>query len=83
MAKRRHEDAHGITMREKEVLDRSDSGMPAAQIAREVGLDLNYVRQLIGMYPISNRAELRWIAAAVTANRNYVAAVTATGRSFA
>ncbi|MDE0880528.1 MAG: hypothetical protein OSB00_17990 [Sphingomonas bacterium] len=81
---RRHDDyAHGITDREREVLDRSDVGVPATTIAREVGLDLGYVRQLIRMYAISDRTERLWRKSATASNRAYVDAIAATGRSFA
>lgn len=48
--RRSRDDAHGMSRREKEIIDRSDAGMDEADIAAELGLAESYVRQIVRFY---------------------------------
>lgn len=48
------DDQHGPTPREQLILDRSDKGVPVQQIAEELGLEPNYVRDRISRLSMSD-----------------------------
>ncbi len=45
----------GITCRENEILSRSDNGVAIPEIAKELGLTIQYVRNIVTEYRISDQ----------------------------
>jgi DNA-directed RNA polymerase specialized sigma24 family protein len=73
----------GCTPRELAVLDRSDDGMSHEDIAAELGMPIARVRNIVRYYDGGQECARVWRRAAEVANAHHVAAIVATGRSFA
>ncbi|MCC7097297.1 MAG: hypothetical protein IT472_08970 [Thermomonas sp.] len=79
-ARRRKGDAHGLTAREAEVMDRFDGGEACTAIARKMGLPLIDVSKIVGRYYEGDETRLAHAAIADASNR-LGAAITAMLRS--
>ena len=77
------DDGHGVTVRERAILDRAEAGMSARAIGKELGLKPSYVAQIVRMYSVNDAAHRAWREAARRSDAAFLAAVASTGRSFA
>jgi len=74
--------SNGLTSREADVLARWDAGRSIQGIARDTSYPLSDIERIVSMFHIGP-VDRRHTPSLIEANRRYVAAVAATGRSFA
>lgn len=76
---RTRELAHGLSDRERAIIDRHDAGAAIDAIAAELNLAMRYVRQVVQLYAITNHEETTWRRTAAASNAAFLAAIAACG----
>jgi FixJ family two-component response regulator len=74
---------HGCTPRETTILDRSEAGESFASIAADLGITEKYVRATVRYYNSGLESDRMGRRAATIASDLHLAAILATGRSYA
>ena len=77
--KRARELAHGLSDRERAIIDRHDAGDDVDAIAAELGLAVSYVKHVAKLYAITNHDHVVWRRAAAASNAAFLAAIAACG----
>ena len=74
----------GLNTAERQILDRFDAGVTAAEIAADLGMRLDRVRDVIGrLGQVSFAVENKWAKDARAACQAHAQALAATGRRYA
>lgn len=73
----------GCTPLENSILDRFDAGLSREAIAAELRLSVCTVKRVVAYYNSGGETNRLWRRAAEVANAAHLAAIAATGRSFA